>query len=97
MAYEPRIVKLSDSNKTTDYFPVSVTEAIYHKDSEGNVKALPEVLKQFATLPDLGKTFVTTSKLNEILSNSYYTKEECDDNYTRYYTEDGEVELLTEK
>lgn len=77
MAYEPRIVKLSDSNKTTDYFPVSVTEAIYHKEEGGTLKQLSEIINE---LPDTS-SFITTEEAQRIVSQYAYSKNESNNNY----------------
>ena len=52
---DERIVKLSDSNKTTDYFPVSVSEAIYHKDKENKVIPVSEAINKIEN--DLNNVF----------------------------------------
>ena len=41
-----KVVKLSDNTKTVDYFPVSVSEAIYHKDKENKVIPVSEAINK---------------------------------------------------
>lgn len=66
---DERIVKLSDSNKTTDYFPVSVTEAIYHKDSKGEVEVLSDVLNDIRD--DVGDA---SQSINDIINGNTKVK-----------------------
>ena len=39
-----KIVKLLDETQGEDYFPLSVSEAIYHKEEGGTLKQLSEII-----------------------------------------------------
>lgn len=80
------IVKLQDAERSKDYFPVSVTEAIYHKEEGGTLKQLSEIINE---LPDTS-SFITTEDAQRIVSQYAYSKDESDNRYTQY----GDVEEL---
>lgn len=64
-----KIVKLSDESKNTDYFPVSVTEAIYHKDSKGEVEVLSDVINDIRD--DVGDV---SQSINDIINGNTKVK-----------------------
>lgn len=64
-----KIVKLSDESKNTDYFPVSVTEAIYHKDSKGEVEVLSDVINDIRD--DVGDA---SQSINDIINGDTKVK-----------------------
>ena len=69
-----KIVKLLDETQGEDYFPLSVSEAIYHKEEGGTLKQLSEIIP----------SFITTEEAQQILNAYAYSKEESDDRYPQF-------------
>lgn len=71
------IIKLQDASGSTDYYPASVSEAIYHKEEGGTLKQLSEIINE---LPDTS-SFITTEEAQRIVSQYAYSKNESNNNY----------------
>lgn len=86
MSNTSNIIKLQNASGSTDYYPVSVSEAIFHKEEGGTLKQLSEIINE---LPDTS-SFITTEEAQRIVSQYAYSKDESDNRYTQY----GDVEEL---